>query len=236
MKPFVAVTVLVAASLSAASAAGTQQQQTARGSQAGRGQGPLLGGSLQSPSGSSGSGSPSWPGASLNGQVSGGFPSGPFWPVQSGLGGVQGGAFGAASSGSPSLSPSGGASRPGSGAVGSVQSQGFPSGRFVFGSYPGASGFVYYPRPIYYPSYGNGAVWVQYPAYGGNLWGFNGNGYGYGGVFPAGFGQVSYGGFGGPTFGLSGQQAPAGQSPTSLGGSRASGAGGSRLQRPAARQ
>lgn len=228
MKPFVAVAVLVAASLSAASAAPSQHQQVAAGAQGGGlavGQRPSLSGSFQSQNVAPGLGGFAWPGAHVGGWSVGSFP---------------GNGFGAPSGAAPGLAGAGGAQRPGSAAVsgnrpGSFLSQAPSAGSYVFGQYPVGWGSGYYfPGQSYGPGvYGQNGGWGYVPGF----WGLAGNGYGgdYGSAYPGHFGQFSYGGFGGQNFGGLSGQAGVGQVPAAVASSGRSGARRSSSQRPAGR-
>lgn len=221
MKPFVAVTVLVVASLTAASAAPTQQQLAAGSGVRASGQRVSAGGSLQQQLG----GSPGFGGSWSTGPSFGGAHLG-LSPFGFGLvGGAAGNGLGGAPSSSPSLSSQGGAGSH----FGSVQGQLPSAGHYALGSYPGAWRQNYYfPGHFYYgqsPINGNGASWGVFPG----QWGFANNGYGngyrYGGSYGPAY-QVGWG-YGGPSFGSLQGSLGFGQVPTAVGGARRSGSSSS---------
>lgn len=212
MKPFVAITVLVAASLTAASAA-PNQQQVARGS-SGLGQGPSLSGSFST-------------GGSLSGAGLGSLPGGFASPGQ--LGGSGGGGASGPHSGNLQGQWSSAGSYWG-GSYPRVQGPVY----YYQGYYPGQGyGQSFYGPRYYDQGYGNGAVWGSSPVYGYGSWGsWPGYGSGYGGFFPTGYGAYGSLGSGFGSVGAGQRQAPL-AAPTLSGGASGS---SSSLQSPARSQ
>lgn len=219
MKAFVAVAVLVAASLTAASAAPALPKQEAQSSGAiGRRQSPLL------------SSSPQFPDSLLPGFV-----------AQPEI--LQGGFFAPGAPIGGQLISSG-ARRPSAGAFHGQVSLG---GNYGSGAYPGVLGAVsffpgqsIYGGNFYGQGYGNGFGWRSAPVYRNGVWSFfpvfggvYGYGGGYGGFLPGGSGGYgSNGAFGSPG-GASGSVG-LGQKPNAL--PSRSGASGSSQQNQARRQ
>lgn len=194
MKPFVAIAVLVAASLTAVSAAPSLQQVAAGSRLSSAGQRPSVTGgfSLSGSSRRAFNGQVGLSGASLGGQVAGGA----FAP------------FGGFQSQVPSF--------------GNYWLSSYPGYQNYYN--PGQSYYQSFNVPNFYgQGYGNnGASWGYGSGYANSgPWGAAGQGYGYNGVFPTGhgFGSQSFGGFRGQS-GL-GQSALPGGRLSGASGSRA---------------
>lgn len=220
------------ASLTAASAAPSQQQLAVGSGVRGSRQRVSAGGSLQQQHG----GSPGFGGFwSASPSVGGAYLGlSPFWFGH--VNGAAGNGLGGAPSSSPSLSSQGVAGSH----FGSSQGQLPSTGNYAPGSYPGAWNQNYYvPGQYYYgqgPVNGNGASWGVFPG----QWGFANNGYGnaygYGGSYGPAY-QVGLG-YGGPSFGSLQGSSGFGQVPNAVGGARrsASSSSSSRSQSPVRRQ